>query len=87
MEINGRTRKTEGFGQPEIRMIALDLDGTTLDRKMRVTERTVQAIEEAAGRGVRVVDFHGPDISYASGSAAGDQRTGLCGDIQRSDHQ
>lgn len=55
MEINVNKQKTEGFVRPEIRMIALDLDGTTLDRKMRVTERTVQAIGEAAGRGVQVV--------------------------------
>lgn len=55
MEINGKIQKTEGFGRPDIRMIALDLDGTALDRKMRVTERTVQAMEEAARRGVQVV--------------------------------
>ena len=55
MERKGNNLKPEGRGKPDIRMIALDLDGTALDRKMRVTERTVRAMEEAARRGVQVV--------------------------------
>ena len=39
----------------DIRMIALDLDGTALNKEMKVTERTAEALEEAARRGIQVI--------------------------------
>lgn len=38
-----------------IKLIALDLDGTTLNSKGQLTDRTRNAIESAAGKGVHIV--------------------------------
>lgn len=40
---------------PEIRLVALDMDGTTLNSQSRITQRTARAIKAAIDRGVRVV--------------------------------
>lgn len=39
----------------KIKLIALDLDGTTLDNNRRITTRTKNALEEAARQGVNIV--------------------------------
>lgn len=39
----------------EIKMIALDIDGTTLNSKKELTERTRRALENAIAKGVQVV--------------------------------
>lgn len=53
----------------DIRMIALDLDGTALNKEMKVTERTAEALEEAARRGHSDNHRHRQDVSYAAGAA------------------
>ncbi len=48
-------------------MIALDLDGTALNKEMKVTERTAEALEEAARRGIQVIIATGRNVPYAAG--------------------
>lgn len=45
--------------QPEIKLIALDLDGTLLNSKKELTARTRAALESAAAQGVQVVPCTG----------------------------
>ena len=45
--------------QQEIRLIAFDLDGTFLDRKKKIPEENLQALEEAAARGIQLVPATG----------------------------
>lgn len=40
---------------PEIRLVALDLDGTLLDRQNRVSDEDAAAVREAVAQGVRIV--------------------------------
>ena len=47
-----------------IRMVALDLDGTTFDSAGDISERTVKTLEEAAAVGAHIVVSTGR--SYAS---------------------
>lgn len=47
-----------------IRMVALDLDGTTFNSEGRISERTVKTLEEAASTGAHIVVSTGR--SYAS---------------------
>jgi Cof subfamily protein (haloacid dehalogenase superfamily) len=42
-------------GEPTIRLIALDLDGTLLDSRKRISGRTVRALKALPEQGVRVV--------------------------------
>ena len=53
---------------PEIRIAALDLDGTLLSRENTVTPATRQAIADAVGRGVIVLPW-GP-TRWARSTAA-----------------
>ena len=39
----------------KIKLIAIDLDGTALDEKSHLTERTRRALEQAAQRGIYLV--------------------------------
>lgn len=51
------SRKQEGgswVGEPRYRLIAMDLDGTLLDQRSRVTPRTRAALERAHAAGVAV---------------------------------
>ena len=50
----------------DIRLIALDLDGTLLTTDKRLTERTVRALSEASGRGVRIVPATGRSLTGLS---------------------
>lgn len=50
--------------EKNIRMVALDLDGTTFDSAGDISEENVRALEEAASRGVHIVVSTGR--SYAS---------------------
>lgn len=43
----------------DIRLIALDLDGTLLNEKMHVSEKTVRVMEMCAGRGIEIVPATG----------------------------
>lgn len=45
--------------QPEIKLIALDLDGTLLNSKKELTARTCHALEAAAAQGIQVVPCTG----------------------------
>ena len=44
-----------GLYHMSIKMIALDLDGTTLTSKREVTQRTLDAFSKAAAKGVHIV--------------------------------
>ncbi len=50
----------------DIRLIALDLDGTLLTTDKRLTERTVRALSEAAQRGIRIVPATGRGLTGLS---------------------
>lgn len=76
----------------DIKLIALDLDGTLLDSRKRITPRTLAALESAAARGIHVVPTTGrffdgmpacvrdlPFVRYAvtiNGAAVFDRKTG-----------
>ena len=76
----------------DIRIIALDLDGTLLNSNKELTERNYRALEEAARRGIEIVPTTGrfynampqvirdlPFVHYAitiNGAQAADVRTG-----------
>lgn len=49
--------------EQKIRLIALDLDGTTLNSKKELTERTRQAIVQAAKSGIRILAATGRTFS------------------------
>lgn len=46
----------------KIRLLAVDMDGTCLDRRSRMTEETVQALREAAEAGIMVVPTTGRNL-------------------------
>ena len=50
----------------DIRLIALDLDGTLLTTDKRLTKRTVRTLSEAAGRGIRIVPATGRSLTGLS---------------------
>ena len=76
----------------QIRLIALDLDGTLLDDQKRLPENNIEALEECARRGIQVVPPTGrpadgipkelrsiPGVRYAittNGGAVADLKTG-----------
>lgn len=47
----------------KIKMLAVDMDGTCLDRRSRMTDRTLRALEESAKAGVIVVPATGRCLS------------------------
>lgn len=49
----------------DIKLIALDLDGTTLNEKGKLTDVTRKALEDAAAKGVRIVVATGRQIGRA----------------------
>lgn len=51
--------------KPDIKLIALDMDGTLLNEQHEVTEENRQAIREAENRGVRVVLSTGRSLKTA----------------------
>ncbi|MBQ3371114.1 MAG: HAD family phosphatase [Mogibacterium sp.] len=57
-------KKTEELLKKNIRMVALDLDGTTFNSAGDITEHTVRTLEEAAAAGAHIVVSTGR--SYAS---------------------
>jgi Cof subfamily protein (haloacid dehalogenase superfamily) len=57
-------KKTEDLLKKNIRMVALDLDGTTFNSAGDITEHTVRTLEEAAEAGAHIVVSTGR--SYAS---------------------
>ncbi len=42
-------------GKLDVRIIALDLDDTLLNRELKITPRTVAALQKAAGKGIYIV--------------------------------
>ena len=49
------TSRPRRMGSPDIRLVALDMDGTLLDSSSKIRPRTVEAIRAALARGVNVV--------------------------------
>ena len=45
-----------------IKLLAVDLDGTCLDRRSRMTDATLEALRKAAGRGVIIVPTTGRNL-------------------------
>lgn len=57
------TNKKDGIGMTDIKLVALDLDGTTLNEDGWMTETTRQAIENAISAGFLVVPTTGRTLS------------------------
>ncbi len=53
------------MNEPSIKLIAVDIDGTLLDSKGRVLPDNVEAIAEAAARGVRIAVVTGRSFHFA----------------------
>ena len=53
---NRRHLGWEERGMQKIKLIALDLDGTTLDENSRLSERTKKTLERAAEAGIYLCD-------------------------------
>lgn len=45
-----------------IKLLAVDMDGTCLDGRSRITDYTIQALREAAGKGITVVPATGRNL-------------------------
>ena len=45
-----------------IKLLAVDMDGTCLDRRSRMTDATLEALRKAAGRGVIIVPTTGRNL-------------------------
>lgn len=54
--------KTES-GENMIKLIAIDMDGTCLDSKSRMSEETVEALRKAAEKGIIIVPATGRNLS------------------------
>lgn len=54
--------------KPSIRLIALDLDGTLLNRANQVTPKTAAALAQAAARGVVVLPATGRPLAWLPGN-------------------
>ncbi len=50
---------------PRIRMIAIDLDGTLLNSKKKISERDIEALQAAVHRGVEIVPVTGRNFYFA----------------------
>ena len=66
---------------PDIRLIALDLDGTVFDDEKRISPRTLAAIRAALDRGIDVLPATGR--SRRAGCVYADARRAVCADFQR----
>ena len=51
--------------KPLIRMIAIDLDGTLLNSKKKISERDSEALQAAVNRGVEIVPVTGRNFYFA----------------------
>ena len=47
-----------------IKLLAVDMDGTCLDRRSRMTDATLEALRKAAGRGVIIVPTTGRNLEW-----------------------
>lgn len=50
-----------------IKLLAVDMDGTCLDNRSRITDRTMEALERAAASGITVVPTTGRSLSCIPG--------------------
>ena len=67
---------------PDIRLVALDLDGTVFNDEKEITPRTLEAIRAAIAKGVDVIPATG---RVASGVPVfAHSRRAVCPDFQRS---
>ena len=46
-----------------IKLLAVDMDGTCLDRKSRITDETIRALRDAAAAGITVVPATGRSMA------------------------
>ena len=67
----------------KIKMIALDLDGTTLADGGILTENTKQVLEEACRRGVHIVVAQRALLLLAAGMYPSGRRVGIFDQFQR----
>lgn len=71
---------------PDIRLIALDLDGTVFDDEKRISPRTLAAIRAALDRGIDVLPATGRNaagVPDAFMQMPGVRRRAVCADFQR----
>ena len=61
-----------------IKLIALDLDGTTLNSAKRISERTCVALETAAKQGVHIVVATGKPLPHSLKMCFISMRSGIC---------
>lgn len=66
----------------DIRLIAMDLDGTALNSKKELTGRTRDAIEQAVKQGIHVVVATGKNIFFSGTCCFGTEGTVLCHYLQ-----
>ena len=59
-----------------IKLLAVDMDGTCLDRRSRMTDVTLGALRKAAGRGIIIVPTTGRNLECIPHRLAGSSRQG-----------
>lgn len=68
---------------PDIRLVALDLDGTVFNDEKEITPRTLEAIRAAIAKGVDVIPATGRVGIGCAGSVFAHSRRAVCPDFQR----
>lgn len=53
----------DGMKEQEIKLIAMDMDGTLLTSRKEVTQKTVKVLEEAMDRGIQIVPATGRSVN------------------------
>lgn len=53
----------DGMKEQEIKLIAMDMDGTLLTSQKEVTQKTVEVLEEAMDRGIQIVPATGRSVN------------------------
>ena len=54
-----------------IKLLAIDMDGTCLDQRSRMTDRTLDVLRKAAKAGITVVPCTGRNLGCISAQAGG----------------
>ena len=68
---------------PDIRLVALDLDGTVFNDEKEITPRTLEAIRAAITKGVDVIPATGRVASGVPEAFLRNSRRAVCPDFQR----
>lgn len=68
---------------PDIRLVALDLDGTVFNDEKEITPRTLEAIRAAIAKGVDDIPATGRVASGVPEAVFAHSRRAVCPDFQR----